>query len=318
MYNGLRNIGDLFLLFQRLPYDFELDLPTPLGPGIYLDYTPQDILASVEPPALADYVLPGYSLPGMPITNCCIRTDSSYCDKDSPKPKDLLFLAILGLRLQAPISIEVAGKFELGSEDDPIKEPESFGMLSSWHPYHEKEYTTEDIKRAEKIVNKIIQLGKLNEKRLVSAIILFSHSSCGFSKSLQLAYLGLFSALEALFLPKGNKAKSLAKRIASYLSSFDGDGTLESWLKSQYIHERSQLAHGIQDINPWIKLRKSKHESYGKLHEIVRLCLLGFLSLRSSEITNLTKKTGNNLQQELDNLAPAKGTFVEGQFMWLG
>ena len=136
VYNGLRNIGDLFLLFQRLPYDFELDLPTPLGPGIYLDYTPHDILTSVKS-GLADLVLPGYSLPEMQKTKCCIRTDSSYCDKDNPKPKDLLFLAILGLRLQAPISIYVAGKFELGPEDDPVKELESFGMLSSWHPYHE-------------------------------------------------------------------------------------------------------------------------------------------------------------------------------------
>ena len=318
MCNSSRDIGDLFLLFQRLPYDFKIDLPIPLGPGIYLDDTPQDILASVDPPALADYVLPGYNLPGMGITNCCIRASGSYCDTISPKPKDLLFLAILGLRLQAPISIEVAGKFELGPEDDPIKKPESFGMLSSWHPYHGKEYTTEDIKNAEKIVNIIIQLEKLNEKRLVSAIILFSHSSCGFSKSLQLAYLGLFSAIEALFMPKGNKAKSLAKRVSSYLSSFDGDGTLESWLQSQYIHERSQIAHGIQNVNPWIKIRKSKHDNYGRLHEVVRLCLLGFLSLHFSEIINLAAKKGNNLQKELDKLPPAKGIFIEGQSMWLG
>ncbi len=318
MYDGLRNTGDLFLLFHRLPYDFELDLPTPLGPGVYLDYTPHDVLASVDPPALADYVLPGYNLPGMPITNCCLRAESRYCDKDSPKPKDLLFLVILGLRLQAPISIEVAGKFELGCEDDPIKEPESFGMLSSWHPLSEKEYTTKDIEKTQKIVNKIIRLGMLHEKSLMSAIILFSHASCGFAESLQLAYLGLFSALEALFFPKGNKAKSLAKRTASFLSSFDGDGSLESWVKNQYMHGRSELAHGIQDVNPWIKLRKSKHDSYGKLHEVVRLSLLGFLSLQTSEIVNLTKQSGNRLQQELDSLPPAKGTFIEGQGMWLG
>jgi len=318
MYESLRNAGDLFLLFHRLPYDFELDLPTRLGPGVYLDYTPHDVLASVDPPALADYILPGYNLPGRPITNCCLRAESRYCDKNSPKPKDLLFLVILGLRLQAPISIEVAGKFELGSGDDPIKEPEAFGILSSWHPISDKKYTTKDIEKTEKIVNKIIRLGMLHEKGLMSAIILFSHASCGFSKSLQLAYLGLFSALEALFVPKGNKAKSLAKRVASFLSSFDLDGSLESWLKSQYIHGRSQLSHGIQDVNPWMKLRKSKHDSYGKLHEIVRLSLLGFLSLQTSEIVSLTKQTGNKLQQDLDTLPPAKGTFLDSQGMWLG
>ena len=134
MYNSSRNVGDLFLLFQRLPYDYKIDLPIPLGPRIYLDYTPQDILASADPQALADYVLPGYNLPGMGITNCCIRASGSDSDTDRPKPKDLLFLAILGLRLQAPISIEVAGKFEIGPEDEPIKNPESFGMISSWHP----------------------------------------------------------------------------------------------------------------------------------------------------------------------------------------
>jgi hypothetical protein len=256
MINSPRNIGDLFLLFQHLPYDFKIDLPIPLGPGIYLDDTPQDILDSADPQALADYILPGYNLPGSGITNCCIRASGRYSDTGSPKPKDLLFLAIVGLRLQAPISIEVAGKFEIGPEDEPIKNPERFNMLSSWHPYDEKEYNIEDIKNAEMIVDKIIQIEKLNEKRVVSAIILFSHSSCGFSKSLQLAYLGLFSALEALFLPTGSKAKCLAQRVSSYLSSFDSDGTLENWLKYQYIHERSQIAHGIQNVNPWIKLRK--------------------------------------------------------------
>ena len=316
--NGIRNTGDIFLLFHRLPYDYGLNLPIQLGPGIYLDYTPRDILNSADPQALADYVLPGFNVPDRSIPNCCLRAEHSCSRQEGPNPKDLLFLAILGLRLQAPISIQVAGKFELGSGDDLIREPELFSILSSWHPHNSKKYTANDLKKSEKIVNKIIDLGKLHEKKLMSAVIFFSHASCGLSKSLQLAHLGLFTSLEALFTPKGNKAKSLAKRVSSFLRLFDADCSLENWIKEQYIRRRSELAHGIQDVYPWIKLRQSKINEYGKLHEIVRLCILGFLNMEDSYIMNLTEQSGNRLQQALDNLLPAKGVFLEDQSMWLG
>ena len=56
-------IGDLYLLFHQLPFDFDKDLPLDLGPGVCLDSTPQYLLDNAEP-ALADYVLPGYHLSG--------------------------------------------------------------------------------------------------------------------------------------------------------------------------------------------------------------------------------------------------------------
>ncbi len=64
--------GDIFLLFNDLPYDFNADLPLPIGSGVCIDTTPQEWLDSSDQ-GLADYLLPGYSLPGVVLNNCCLR-----------------------------------------------------------------------------------------------------------------------------------------------------------------------------------------------------------------------------------------------------
>ncbi len=64
--------GDIFLLFNDMPYDFSADLPLPIGKGVCLDTTPQEWLDALEQ-GLADYLLPGYSLLGVGLNNCCLR-----------------------------------------------------------------------------------------------------------------------------------------------------------------------------------------------------------------------------------------------------
>ena len=111
-------INDVFLLFYELPFDFTGQLPLALGPGVCLDDTPWGLLNAV-PPALADYILPGYHLrPSLRLNHCCLR---SY-DASIPhfRPDTLLFVSLSVLRLRAPLGIHIASSFTLGPTDNPI------------------------------------------------------------------------------------------------------------------------------------------------------------------------------------------------------
>lgn len=103
----LPKAGDFYLLFHELPFAFDEDLPLDLGLGVCLDSTPQCVLDNVDP-ALSDYLLPGYNLPGMGLNNCCLRCYTTKAP--SLKASDLFFVSLSALRLRAPIGIRIAGQ----------------------------------------------------------------------------------------------------------------------------------------------------------------------------------------------------------------
>jgi hypothetical protein len=130
--------------------------------------------------------------------------------------------------------------------------------------------------------------------------------------------LGLWAALEALFQPVGNnKAKTIARRIATYLSSFCDQKELEDWCCREYVNRRSKFIHGSH-VAPFILQNITEGKTaFPKLHEVTRLCLLGFLSLDKSEQIQISQQTGKKLQQKLDNLGQTKGLYLNQQKMYL-
>ena len=138
----------------------------------------------------------------------------------------------------------------------------------------------------------------------------------GFSISLQLSYLGLWAALEALFSPNGSKAKTIAKRITTYLSGFLEDNeNMEQWLITEYIKRRSEFIHGSHIAPPNLQNATKGKDAIPKLHEVTRLCLLGFLSMDKSERRRVFQKKG--MQKRLDSLACAEGKYLNKQRMYL-
>lgn len=307
-------VGDLYLLFHKLPFDFGRDLPLDLGPGVCLDSTPQNLLDKVEP-ALADYLLPGHNLPGIGLNNCCLRcySDGAPC----LSPPDHFFVALLALRLRAPIGISIAGRFKLGPKHDPISDPTLYQTRSSWQPRQNKSYSSNDIAVSAAITRRLIQVSQNGYKRIVTSIVFFSHIT--FSKSFQLSYLGLFAALEALFVPEGKgKGNILGRRISSFLKGYSFPVDLEDWIKTEYSFGRNKLAHGVHDASLGTEIRSANAQAFGRLHEIARLCILGFISMKDNELSRLSSMTGNSLQSELDSLPSASGQFIRKQQMWLG
>lgn len=309
--------GDVFLLFQHLPYDFSAELPLPLGPGVCLDNTPQQWIDSSDQ-GLADFLLPGYSLPGMGLNNCCLRCFHHPNHEEELSPKDILFLSVLALRLHSPISIEIGGEFRMGDEDDPILDPVLYMMSSSWNRENSVRYTPEIISASDYIANRLVEVEQLGLSRLQTGLIFFSQVTIQFSKSFQLSYIGLFAALEALFVPSGRKAVTLSRRVSNFLSHFQFPEPMEKWIKDEYINGRNKLAHGIHDATFGAKMRPSRYQAFGRLHEITRLSLLGFLSLGDDELRELSNSSGNRLQKALDKLSGDSGVYLKNQKMWLG
>ena len=308
--------GDLFLLFHRLPFDFGAELPLALGPGVCLEATPQGWLDSAEN-GLADYLLPGYSLPGMGLNNCCLRCYVQSIHSTNLTSKNLLFLSVTALRLHDPVGISIAGQFRLGEEDNRILDPTLY-QLSSMGPINQHAYTPQALEAVATIVDRLLSIKRKGFNRLQTALIFFSQVTVGMSASFQLSYLGLFAALEALFVPSGNKALTLSSRVSSFLKNFEFPESIEIWIKDEYINGRHKLAHGVHNATFGASLDPSRREAFVRLHEITRLCLLGFLSLDDQKLEGLSDGSGNSLQQAIGNLDAAKGQYVEGQKMWLG
>jgi len=309
--------GDVILLFSSFPYGFDEPLPLAVGPTIYLAWTPRDVLNAVDPPSLADLVLPGYHLPAI-VPNCCLKSPITDIKPPGIDNSYLFFQSIAALRLHAPLAMKIAGQFEVGSQDELIKNPILYYLSSSYHPDIGARYSGEDIRRSKEICDRIIYIGGSNYYRLNNALVLFSQVTSGFSKSFQMVYLSLFATLESIFVPKKPYAKTLARRIANFLSHFEFPQpmNMEDWLEREYINGRSNLAHGVKDMIPLTGIRGANSTAFGRLHEITRLCILGFLSIDDMELDSLSRLKSTQLQQKLDNLSPATGRFLEGQRMW--
>lgn len=304
--------GDRFLLFHSFPYDFKVDLPVKISSKIALENTPQEFLEQVEP-SLADFVLPGYHLPGSGLVHCCLKyiDESKNCEDES---SFLFFTTLAALRLQSPCALSVAGKFKVAEGCDDMDECELFQMDSAWNPQNSIHYSIEDIKSASTLFGIITEDPVLGYKSLTTAYIYFAQVTCGFSKSYQLSYLGLFACLESLFVPEGpNKGTTLGRRASEFLSQLPFSFNVQSWLEGEYKKCRNKYAHGVLDIGPKTKIREPRENAFGRLHEIVRLCLLGFLSLDATILNDLNKSGKRSLQKKLDALPAATGKFFDGK-----
>lgn len=307
--------GDVFLLFHSLPFDFSAELPLALGSSVCLEATPQQWLDSAEN-GIADFLLPGYSLSGMGINNCCLRCYARSIPSTNLISKNLLFLSVLALRLHDPIGIRIGGQFLLGEEGNRILEPALY-QLSSRGPTNQHAYTPKALEVVATIADRLLSVEQQDFTKLQTALIFFSQVTTGMCSSFQLCHLGLFAALEALFVPSGNKALTLSRRVSSFLKDFHFPEPMENRIKDEYINGRHKLAHGIHNATLGASLTLSRHVAFIRLHEITRLCLLGFLSLENQKLKELSCGSGNIIQQAIGNLGAANGQYIEGQKMWL-
>lgn len=310
------NDGDLVLLFGNLPYDYESDLPLSPIAGVTVASTPQTLFATPDSDHLPCYVLPGTKLPGTGINNCCLISKASESIPANVTRDALLFSYLTALRLLAPAYISVAGQFQYGGVDEPISRPTLLNTRSAWQPDPNYRYSEGDFERSGKLLNRMMECMTAGPTRLKYSLVMFSQVTNGFSLSYQMSVLALYAALEALFAPSGNYAKTLGVRTGKYLSPYDSGLGICGWIEKHYREARHPLSHGFWQFSPnpsYIDVRSCE---FGILHEIVRLALLGFLSMEANEVSFLDQN-GTKLQKALDNTKPANGQYLQGQKMWL-
>ncbi|MCB7128873.1 MAG: hypothetical protein J3T61_04975 [Candidatus Brocadiales bacterium] len=320
--------GDVLFLFHKLQYDFKKELPLAIGPDVYLDMTPQDVLDEASRLLEDNSICPAFCLTSYGgIMNLCLRNPAGKILSPKFNSSNLFFLSITSLRLRAPLEINAMMQLKLGVREKLIESSELFPLMSTYNPDVYASYSSEDIHICEEITKRQIHIDEGEFKRLLSALVLFSQVTCGLSKSFQMSYLVLFVALESLFLSKEDysKAKILASRVAKFLAKFNfflpcenpkKAVILKEWLENEYANGRNDLVHGIQDVALSTKCRKRQAQAFGLLHEITRLCILGFLSLENDKLALHSNSSGNQLQRWLDSLDPATGRFLKDQRMW--
>ena len=325
--------GDIFLLFQEMPYDFDDsgEPPIKILENLYFDWTPSVLLdpkhfsssnrrVDSRNASLINMVLSGVR------RDYCLRYDSGKTNQyPDLKPGDLFSIFITALRLQKPCLIEVAGRFTFGGDDDPMQDTDLLLCLTSVHNLTDGSYYSQnDLRRSLDITKDLLEILQSGDENWIkSALTYFSQVTQGFSQySLQLSYLGLWAALEAIFQPpKYQKAKPLAKRITDYVfpfssSHFNSPQDMEKWLENEY-KRRNAFIHGSHVAPPNLRNVTKSPDAFSKLHEITRLCLLGFLSLEKSERMKILQQKNDQLQCTLDNLGQAKGKYLDQQKMYL-
>lgn len=306
--------GDSFLLFSSLPGHFlPEDLPLAVGPDVYLEKTPVEVLDRADPSAFADFVLPGYHVDWSFWSEYCLRCPRADNRASTRDAGNLLFNSVAGLRLRLPARICIEGKFDLGHSHE-IKNAALFHLQSPWSSESRSYYLLDDVAWAADIAKRQLELWERGYKRIVTATLRFLQVTCGFSVSYQMSYLGLFSALEALLVPHGqDKHATLAHRAAQFLALPE---TLQDWLENEYARGRNLLAHGVDDAMPWSKLREDHRVLFGALHELTRLCILGFMCMGDDELETLSMRSVSRVQTRLTSLPPAAGRFIHGQQAW--
>lgn len=187
--------GDSVMLFQNFPYNFKEQLPIAVGEGVEVVETPNAYLRSVWPSAVVSYVLPGYEVPGYELPQSCLRS-APLPDGDSLPAETRLWLAVLALRLRRPLLIHISGIFVV-REPPSIESASNVNARCTWVLGTESRYSGNDFRAAFEINRRIIEVGSFAQ-RISTAIVLFSHASCGHVQSIQAASLCLFAALEAV------------------------------------------------------------------------------------------------------------------------
>jgi len=284
--------GDAFLLFDELPFDWEAELPIVLSDKVELSETPFELLDSLEE-GQAGFLLPGYHLPGG-VNHCCLRIPRMREWRTFGLARDAFFESLTLLRLVSPVPYRVEGQF---SVDDDCRVSGTFALYhvtapSVSHPaLRLSSCQVAACLRLQPIVN---HWRELSLARITTALTYFGQVSNGLVWSRQMATMGLFAALEALFDPEGNgdKADLLARRVASYLEDVPTTcqvdaSALHRFTTKAYRQVRSKEIHGgVASLIGEASTDPAAERAvvFCNLHEMVRLSLIKTAACPQDEI----------------------------------
>ena len=124
--------GDAFMLFSRFrTCVLGEELPMRAGPGVSLERVPREVLDEANPPAWADYLLPGYNVDPFFWADYCLRSPSSHRSALGLEARLLFFNTLAALRLCKPVDTTIEGEFHLG-DGQAIEDVTRHHLRSPW------------------------------------------------------------------------------------------------------------------------------------------------------------------------------------------
>lgn len=298
--------GESYLLFDHLPFDYASRLPLPIGSTTDVVRPPFELLDTFDA-GEACFLLPQYGLP-TEINHCCLRAGRGL--RGYEEVQAALFGALVRLRLVVPIPYRVEGQFTLGEDLKPT------GVFALYHVsapsvgHPKARFTATHLTQCRAIEEPLRLWEAVGVRRLLAAFALFSQISSGLVQSRQLAFVGLFSVLEAVFCPQGsNKARQLALSTARFLTDVPQSGSLGSagigpFVEELYTRVRSKIAHtGFSPLGSGHGDggHAARGESFCTLYEVVRgvVCKLIVSDL---EVLSVLYASDRSIRNGLDRL----------------
>lgn len=319
----------LYLLFSDFEFDFETPLPARLGNGVWLDQIQTVDLAINRPEnaAVPPMVVP-HQVAGVAQVHVCMRTTiASYAQLDAGLQK--LWWALIALRLFKPFRFETSGYVLINNHE--VVAFQSYPFVSMVNPGNVGTINRDCVVGAAAIGRAVRPWRGAGLIRPRSAMIFFAQSTMGLVNSWQLSMLGLFAALEAVFpQPKAGAARRLAhpdetynkrlsRRVAGFLGTRAGLNGTEAWLARVYEQRRNSLAHGVAVASARRSQLQSNSNDLVRLHETVRLVLLGMAGIpaQTHKLTLPVEAGELRVQQEIDRRLPAPELLLTGQSAYL-
>lgn len=347
-----------FLLMSEFNYDFVEPLPLLLGNGVELadpsaaywaidrDDDRFDNGFAYEEGSRTTVLLTPERFVGAGEVHACLAKDHPPLQTLN-SVRDDLFTALLALRLVKPVSFDLRAVLTI--DQGIVAQAGRYLDQSGFNPVTAQQFGSAEIEKARMLNRRLVNLRRGRGcARIRSALANFGQVTLGLVGSWQLAMLGLFAALDAVFPQPGPNSRKQAKaagslkpnstfdglnygpRLAGRVSKFLAGPLLRSgdqdWLADLYSQRRNGLAHGADFVvhRPPVpadasqSLPPAPDAEFGHLHELARLCLLGMLGYKNADLAVLLPEDSDQLaiQTALSSIAACPPRYLRRQTRW--
>lgn len=316
----------LYLLFSEFEFDFNVQIPRAVGNGVWLDRI-DDVDAAIHHGDYRNVVPPlvvPYQVAGVGQVHVCLRTEV-VAERGLDAGLGRIWWALISMRLAKPFRFAASGFVLVNGAMIPRFGPYSYASVVN--PAHVGRLDEASLGTALRIHSAMRSWRGRGMERPRSALILFSQSTMGMVLSWQLSMLGLIAALEAVFPhPRARSIQNaidggasygerLARRVASFLGPRPNLLGTRVWLARIYDAHRNSLAHGIHVAPARRSQLRANSDQLVRMHESVRLVLLGMLGTPANIHRARLPINANVLgvQQAIEATGPAPQDFLENQ-----
>lgn len=317
-------MGTYYLLFSRLPFDFDNELPIDIGGGVSL-CRPDPLYELIVDDLQLQAILVPHELARRGQCHVALCRELNRSTNEQRARQDI-YLAWYAMRLASPVPAATSGCAVLvgGHVEDP--RTDSRNAVLSKQPVP-PQYDAEVLGKARRINLRVRQLSDRRLQRARSALVLFSHVDIGRLESWQLTCIALFSVLECVFpqprpglrpaVGKETYGERLGRRVQAFLEGMPEGRNVGRWIARNYDQYRNPLAHGFHPVGMRSRMPSRRVNIVQRLHSVCRTVLLGMIGLDNQTLADLLPvDAGTIVQQDWIDALPTRPNYDDRQIYW--